>query len=336
MNERQIVRMAFGSHIYGTNLPTSDHDFKSVFVPFARDILLQKATKVSRNQSTGDPNAKNSPEDVDQESFSLHGYLKLLCEGQTVAIDMLFVPEKFISWNSTTWRIIQYNRKEFISKSIAPFIGYCRQQANKYGIKGSRMAAAKAAAELLRGFANVDPSLKLGDFGGGMAVAQLAEEHPEHITFEDRKSPNGNVVRHLSVCDKLAPFTLRVDRAAEMYENLWMAYGERARQAMNNEGIDWKALMHARRICDQAVELLATGNITFPRENAAELLEIRLGKRTYAEVAREIELGMEYLESAMATSSLREKPNFELAEQLVLDEYAREVRMAGNRRFERV
>lgn len=33
-----IVRVKFGSHLYGTNTPTSDLDFKSVHIPPARDI----------------------------------------------------------------------------------------------------------------------------------------------------------------------------------------------------------------------------------------------------------------------------------------------------------
>jgi hypothetical protein len=323
MPERQIVKMVFGSHVYGTNTPNSDQDFKSVFLPNAEDILLQRVVKTSRNKSTGPQNAKNAPGDVDIEEFSLSGYLKLLCEGQTVAVDMLFVPKQFITQDSETWRLIRLYQTEFISKAIAPFIGYCRQQANKYGIKGSRMAAAKAAAETLRTLAAV-PDARLSSFMPFLTV--LAEEHPDHITFEDKKHPAGSVVRHLSVCGRLAPETLRVDRAAEMYERLWLDYGDRARQAMNNDGIDWKALMHARRICDQAIELLGTGHITFPRPNADELLEIRLGERPYAEVAQEIELGMEYLETAMMQSQLREKPNKELAERIVLDAYRQQVR----------
>jgi predicted nucleotidyltransferase len=41
---KTIVRMKFGSHLYGTEPPRSDLDFKSLFVPSARDILLQRMT----------------------------------------------------------------------------------------------------------------------------------------------------------------------------------------------------------------------------------------------------------------------------------------------------
>ncbi len=37
-----IVEMRFGSHLYGTATPQSDLDFKAVYLPAARDILLQR------------------------------------------------------------------------------------------------------------------------------------------------------------------------------------------------------------------------------------------------------------------------------------------------------
>jgi hypothetical protein len=324
VSESTIVNMLFGSHVYGTSTPDSDRDYKRIFVPRAKDIVLQRATKTSRNRSTGDPHGKNGAGDVDVEEFSLHGYLKLLCDGQTVAVDMLFVPPKFVESGSSTWDFIVNNRHVLISKSIAPFVGYVRSQANKYGIKGSRMAAAKAAAELLRRAAGRVPKARLGDFEP--LLVGLATEH-EHVCWINRKHPKQDRTElHLSVCGKLAPMSLRIDRAAEMYEALWVRYGERSRAAMNNEGIDWKALMHAVRICDQAHELLATGHVTFPRPNAADLLAIRLGKRPYAEVAEQIEVGMQTLEYYMKESKLRAQPDRKWAEALIGLEYGAQIR----------
>ncbi len=316
--------MRFGSHVYGTNTPSSDQDFKSVFVPSARQILLQRSTKVSRNQSTGDPAKKNTPDCVDLEEFSLHGFLKLLCEGQTVAVDMLFVPPRHVIQTSDVWREIQENRGRLVSRSIAPFVGYCRAQANKYGIKGSRMAAARDAAAVFERLESIDSRSVVGDYIE--EIEQLVSAH-DHITIESRTHPKSQKTeRHVSVCGKMAGFKLQVRHAAKMYGDLWQRYGERSRQAMNNEGIDWKALMHARRICDQAVELLATGEVFFPRPNATDLLKIRLGERPYAEVAKEIEEGMASLELAMSSSSLQPKPDRAWADDFVADQYARHIR----------
>jgi hypothetical protein len=37
-----IVEMRFGSHLYGTATPQSDLDLKAVYLPDARDTLLQR------------------------------------------------------------------------------------------------------------------------------------------------------------------------------------------------------------------------------------------------------------------------------------------------------
>jgi hypothetical protein len=41
MSPELIVQIKFGSHPCGTNTPTSEVDFKTVYLPTARDILLQ-------------------------------------------------------------------------------------------------------------------------------------------------------------------------------------------------------------------------------------------------------------------------------------------------------
>ena len=101
--------------------------------------------------------------DVDTETFSLQQYFKLLTEGQTVALDMLFNP-----WPETAtplWGHIVRNREKLLTKKSAAFVGYCRQQANKYGIKGSRVAAAKEAMERFRDLMEqAGTTAKVGDF----------------------------------------------------------------------------------------------------------------------------------------------------------------------------
>jgi len=328
MSEFTLARMVFGSHLYGTNTPDSDRDYKEIFIPTVTDILLQRATKTSRSRSTGDPNAKNVAGDEDVEQFSLHGYMKLLCDGQTVAVDMLFAPPSAMIESSWHWDEIQDHRHRFVSRAIKPFVGYCRAQANKYGIKGSRMAAAEAAAGAFTLFVD-QPYMRLEECEA--TIADLVAAHPEHISIEPRVHPQNKdaVVDHLSVCGKLAPFTLRLPQVAAMYGSLFDRYGERARQAKDNQGVDWKALMHARRIQQQAVELLDTGHITFPRPNAHELLAIRTGSRPYVEVGAEIEQGMVKLEQAMGRSTLQNKPDKKLADRMVLTAYQSRVSLIG-------
>jgi predicted nucleotidyltransferase len=48
-----LVEMRYGSHLYGTDTPQSDIDLKSVYLPEARDILLQRVHRHHAAQAAG-------------------------------------------------------------------------------------------------------------------------------------------------------------------------------------------------------------------------------------------------------------------------------------------
>jgi predicted nucleotidyltransferase len=147
---RTLVRMQFGSHVYGTNVPTSDLDFKAVHVPAAEDILLQRAKPAISVSTKEDSTQKNVAGDTDSESFALQKYLAMLLEGQTVALTMLFVPNRWIIEQSSEWAGIREQKDRWLHRGVSAFAGYCRQQANKYGIKGSRVAATRTTVRRQR------------------------------------------------------------------------------------------------------------------------------------------------------------------------------------------
>lgn len=100
-----IVKMKFGSHLYGTATEESDVDYKGVFLPSKEDTLLNRIPKCY-SFSTGENESKNDPKDVDEEIYSLHYFIKLACDGQTVAMDMLHAPEEMIVNHSGIWKAI--------------------------------------------------------------------------------------------------------------------------------------------------------------------------------------------------------------------------------------
>jgi len=322
---RKLVTIKFGSHLYGTSTPASDIDFKSVHVPAARDLLLQRA-KGSINTARV-KKEKNLPGEVEEESYSLQRYLQLAAEGQTVALDMLFAPE----WSMTEppsaeWREIAANRDKLATKKSAAFLGYCRQQANKYGIKGSRVAAARAALARLDHLieASGRPT-RLGAF-----AAEIAEVIGEYSSIVDiQVGDTDQIVRHWDVCGRKLPFTSSVGNAHDVVQKLVDEYGQRALQAESQQGVDWKALSHAVRVGHQAIELLSTGRVTFPLPNAEHVLAIKTGKYPYQEVAAEIEYLLEAVENAAAQSSLPQEPDRAWIEAFVLDVYGREVAPIG-------
>ncbi len=100
-----IVKMIFGSHLYGTATSESDLDYKGIFLPSKEEILLGNIPK-GYSYSTRATDAKNTADDTDVELYSLHYFIKLACEGQTVALDMLHAPDAMIMESSDIWTSI--------------------------------------------------------------------------------------------------------------------------------------------------------------------------------------------------------------------------------------
>lgn len=321
MNDNIVVRIEFGSHLYGTNTVTSDHDYKSVYVPFAEDILLQRVKGSLGHKVVRYEGDKNAPEDTDDELYSLQRYLGLLAEGQTVAIDMMFAPKPLIS--SPLWNEIRANKNRLLTKHSAAFVGYCRTQANKYGIKGSRVAAAKTAMLMFdRAQAELGNSAKVHE----LFLSPDDEIIDDHTRTIWKETTQGRIERYFECCNRMVGFHNTVKEAASIFRRIHENYGDRARQAESNQGIDWKALSHAVRVANEALELLETANVTFPLPNAAHILEIKRGLLPYDVVAAEIEDLLVEVERVSQVSKLRDEPDHEFINQLVCREHLRSIK----------
>ncbi|WP_443749991.1 DNA polymerase beta superfamily protein [Asticcacaulis solisilvae] len=322
---RTIVELTFGAHLYGTATPESDLDIKAVYLPEPRDILLQRvqaAVSVHREKARGE---KNTAGDTDFEAYSPAKFLSLLAEGQTVALDMLFAPDTMVlGAPHPVWAEIKALAPRLFSRRTTAFVGYCRQQARKYGVKGERLSAVRAALEGLRAIEAVHGSnAKLE-----VAAAEVRALAGQHALLGVVGAPEatGYVATYFDIAGKKAIFSASIKGARAIAEALYTEFGERTRAAEANQGVDWKAMSHAVRIARQAVEFLETGRVTLPRPEAAHLLAIKRGELSYAAVGEEIETLLEAVEAAAERCNLPEAPEPRLAEDFIADLYGRIVR----------
>jgi len=317
---RQLVRVQHGSHLYGTATASSDQDFKGVHLPSGRAILLQSPEEVIQRNVESKLGGKNTADAIDDQSFSLQKFFDMLMKGDTVATEILFAPPLEAD---PLWEAVRGVGAQLLNRQCKGFVGYCVRQAAKYGIKGSRMNAVKRLLSELEHHVGVyGPDVKLGTVFTKLRPLVEAEEH---MSFEAIPHLSGDACIHVVCCDRKMPETVALGEAVKVYEKVWQNYGERARAAASNEGIDWKAVSHAVRVARQAIELLETGKITFPRPDAEELLFIKSGFVTYAQTAELLEQLVAQVQATSAVSILPEASDRPLADAMVLRLYLEQV-----------
>lgn len=326
----KVLELKFGSHLYGTNTPNSDLDYKGIYLPTGREIVLGTYKETIQKQRPKAECERNNKDDIDTEFFSLDRYLGLLMEGQTVALDLLFAPPELYT-KATTYtgmeiiNTIRENKDKLLTRNVNAFVGYARQQAAKYGIKGSRMDALKRVMEFLEPLPIYDKLLV-----HSVGIAALVNATAELISLEKLPlieivmlmGPKGEMdAPHLKVNGRNIPFHSNVKYAKEIVGKMLDGYGARAHKAHLAGGVDWKALSHAVRVNNEAVELLTTGQITFPCPSREMLLKIKLGELPYEQVAEMIEQGLADLYVAHDKSTLRDAPDKDWANDFIYNVY---------------
>jgi hypothetical protein len=320
MDVKTIVRMRFGSHLYGTNTPESDLDIKAIYLPTARDILLQRVKPAVTGHREKAKGEKNTADDTDFEAYSPAKFLNLLSEGQTVALDMLFAPPgAMLETPDAIWREMQDLAPRLFSKKTTAFVSYCRQQARKYGVKGERLSAVRLALDGLTEIeANYGSNEKLG--AAAAEIAALTETSPL-LGVVQLPNPDGSLASYFDVAGKKAIFSASIKAARAMTQSLFDEFGARTRAAEANQGVDWKAMSHSVRIARQAIEFLETGRIIFPRPEAAHLLAIKRGELPYEVVGAEIEDLLGAVELAAVRSNLPDDCDPTIADDFVMRLY---------------
>lgn len=291
----KIVEMKFGSHLYGTNTENSDVDIKGIFLPEKRDILLCRVPKSLTFNTKTNSEVKNTCDDQDVEFYSLHYFLKLACDGETVALDMIHANKENIISSSIWWKYIQLDRSKFYTKSLKSFVGYCRKQAAKYGVKGSRLNAAENVIKYLKQF---DQDLILRFCWDTLPLNEYC-----YKKFNDISSLN-----EYEVCGKKFQETVRIGYVVPILEKFFESYGHRSKLAANNEGLDWKAISHALRAAYQTKSILTEGDIVFPLKEAEYLKKVKNGECDFlSEVSPKLDELMLEVEELSNKSTLPEK-----------------------------
>lgn len=121
----------FGSHLYGTDTPTSDSDFKGIFLPSKTNCLLGDMPK-HFTSSTGDGESKNSEDDLDVQFWSLQYWLSLVGKGETNALDLLYSAthtDMVVYSDKNMCYVFDNHDQLFTTNDCNSYVGYAIGQA---------------------------------------------------------------------------------------------------------------------------------------------------------------------------------------------------------------
>lgn len=275
--EPNIVNMVYGSHLYGLSTPNSDLDYKGVYLPKLNEVLLGTFPQ-SFKASTGDDRTKNKAGDVDAEVMALSRFLQLACDGETMALDMLHCHEPLMS--TEIWDDLVEQRTRFYSKDMRAFIGYLRKQAAKYGVKGKRMEAIEQVLDIAHPIAKGLPK------GSDMKLREIVFQLPQdneycRMVLIRGINQDSRDQEFYEVCGRKYQLTITVVEFVNNLSKVYDQYGDRAKAAKDNDGVDWKAVSHALRVGYQMRDIFLHGDYEYPLEQRPFIYQVKTGQLDY-------------------------------------------------------
>jgi predicted nucleotidyltransferase len=315
-NDAELLYLSLsGSTLYGTRIDgKSDLDVRGVFMPKIESLALGGAQQTLRFSSGGD-SGKNAPGDIDIDLWSLQYWLlKLLPSGDTGAVDLLFSP------SNASCAIYRSNKLNPIFSEPLRFIDtgngktyaeYSMGQAKKYGIKGSHLGALKSAHTFITDICGtISPDERLSNYL--LRIVEYLDDE-RFCKIQDVHDYPG-----LFLCRKLHEGNTRMTEFARRVESDMSRFGERAREAERNNGLDYKALSHALRALLQMEELLMTGRIEFPLKESDKLVAVKEGKFTWNEIENKITSMLDRVDDLQKNAPYKGKPDRDFAESCIL------------------
>lgn len=333
MKDNLIVKHYAGSLAYGTALPTSDTDFRGLFV----------ADPVNVRTPFFPIREVDDTSEEDTKLYELSQFMKLTLECNPNVIETLWVDPADIVIKTPAYDVLRAHAPQLLSSKIAfTTSGYAISQLKR--IKGHNKWIMNPQPEeapqqvdyvsLVHNFTGPKTfKIRLRDLERGHRLVPYSGDTygvyaTEGYSPFNPKTGNLNVEYEGDSHDLGTPlYVVKFNRSLyEANKDTWKHYWDwkKNRNVARSEleekfGYDTKHAMHLVRLLRMGVEALETGVINVRRADAAELLAIRNGSWTYEEVVEYAEEMDNKVRNVLyPTTMLRKKPDIKLAAELIL------------------
>lgn len=324
-----LFKAIVGSQSYGTNIETSDIDYKGVYISSLEDLF-----KID----VDDYLAINK----DESYFEVSKFLKLLSKANPTAIELLFTPDDCIVYKHPLFEEIIRNRDLFITKECAKtFYKYAESEITKAIGTDKMMNWEKS--EMVRKtpldfiyFINNDGSSiplinyleKNGLRQDNCGIAHANNTNGIYALYHDDTSnrecrfkgiilDDSTDVRLSSIPKNKKPLGLisfnknGYSQHCKKYNQYTKWLSERNEQRYvdvegHNQKIDGKNMLHCVRLVDISKEIALTGKFNVRRPNAEYLKEIRKGKYNLETIVKNVQVELVDIDGLYKESNLPE------------------------------
>ena len=341
-----LVKHYAGSISYGTNLPSSDVDFRGIYCDPPRGIVTPWSKPRTEQWE--------SPVEEDTVITELHKYMIGYMNGSPNVLETLWVDRSDIVQGSEVYDYLRSMAPELLSKKLRyTFGGYALGQMkrikghNKW-INNPKPKEGPVRSDYFKLIQNFKPSqifardfsvydynidhlfIPYGNDIYGIVYVQggtlfnddksIRKVSYETIPDDVKKMTPEFVVK---LCEDIYKFD------KDMHSQYWKWRRERnvkRSELEENHGYDTKHAMHIVRLMRMGSEVLETGVVNVKRGDAQELLDIRAGKWSYNELMEWSEHTDAELDILVKTSDLPDKPDLVLAAEVLIkaEEMARD------------
>jgi predicted nucleotidyltransferase len=340
IRDNTIFLARAGSHSYGTNVATSDEDFRGITIPALKYFL---GTMHHFEQ------AELKAPHPDTVIYDIRKFFSLAVANNPNVLETLFVSPEDHLYVSELGQTLIDHRDQFLSKRVRfSFAGYAHSQLNRielhrgYLLNPPKEYPTRAKMglpeqtlipqdQLTAAEADIQKELDKFSFNFLEEVSEPIKIGLRNImtemlailkiTTEDQWL---SAARKIGLSDNFIEI-MQKERAYKNLKSQWDKYQEwkknrnPARAAMEEKfGYDGKHALHLIRLLRVCTEVLSTGKVIVKRPDREDLLAIRNGDWTYDRLIQEAKQLDAKAEELYQTSTLPKTPNFEKLDRLCI------------------
>jgi hypothetical protein len=344
MESKMLFKAIVGSQAYGTNLPTSDIDYKGVYIQSKNEIL---GFKYKEQYEVG----------KDECYYEVRRFLQLLGTANPTVLELLYSPADCIIETSPQFELIVKNRHKFLTKKcLNSFGGYAVAQIKKARGLDKKMNWEKEKAERktpldfcyvitpigtrpLREWLRYQKGYEVHQHFYGVSAINNARDlyfiYPSrgdlgyHGIINEQETSNDLCLSSIPVEETPKAIVMSYNkdgyiRHCKDYNEYTTWLNNRNTQRYvdikgHNQQIDGKNLLHCRRLLDMAIEIANEGTISVRRPNKDYLLQIRKGEVKLDDIINEAEQDIKGLDWIYETSSLPDDIDSEFLNDLLIE-----------------